>query len=127
MAKQSKIEKFGCGDIVNKGIKAGKSVRQITQDCSDFAKEGISHTAVAKYIKDREDKEQMLKKEVIAMHKTRVLKAVNQEIDIIQTNLDATKRMIERFEMIDDMPKTFKYYMDSMYEIIEKNCRNQFY
>ncbi|MHA7963538.1 hypothetical protein ACX93W_05275 [Paenibacillus sp. CAU 1782] len=121
MAKQSKIEKFGCGDIVHKGIKAGKSVRQIAQECSDFAKEGISHTAVAKYIKDQEDKEQLLKKEVIAMHKTRVLKTVNQEIDIIQTNLDVTKRMIERFEMIDDMPKTFKHYMDGMYEVIEKN------
>ncbi|MDB5056001.1 MAG: hypothetical protein JWM44_4051 [Bacilli bacterium] len=42
---------------------------------------------------------------------------VNQEIDIIQTNLDTTKRMINIFNFVDDLPKVFRQEMD---ELIDK-------
>ena len=121
MARQTKIEKFGCQEIVLAGIKEEKSFRQIAKECSDWAEEGISHTAVAKYIKDMGQLEQREKKEVIAANRTRVLKTVHQEIDIIQTNLDATKRLIERFELVDDLPKLFSDEMDELVnKLLEK-------
>ena len=121
MARQTKIEKFGCQEIVLAGMKEEKSFRQIAEECSEWAEESISHTAVAKYIKDMGQQEQKAKKEVIAANRTRVLKTVNQEIDIIQTNLDATKRLIERFELVDDLPKLFSDEMDELVnKLLEK-------
>ncbi|MCR8633476.1 hypothetical protein [Paenibacillus radicis (ex Xue et al. 2023)] len=114
MPKPSKIDVYQCQDIVWAGVRNGRSMRDIAKDCSEWAKESISHTAVAKFIKDRESAEQATKKEAIIADRRRVLKTVHQEIDIIQTNLDATKRLIERFEMVDDLPKMFKENMDEM-------------
>jgi hypothetical protein len=114
MAKPSKIDVFGCQDIVWAGVRNGRSMRDIAKDCSVWAKEGISHTAVAKFIKDRESAEQATKKEAIVADRRRVLKTVHQELDIIQTNLDATKRLIERFELIDDLPKMFSKQMEEL-------------
>lgn len=117
MAKPSKIETLGCQEIVWSGVRSNKSVRDIAQDCSEWAGEKISHTAVAKYIKDKGTEEQAKKKDAILADRRRVVKTVHQEIDIIQTNLDATKRLIERFELVDDLPKLFK---DEMDELINK-------
>jgi hypothetical protein len=74
----------------------------------------ISHTAVAKYIKEKGSAEQAAKKEVILADQRRILKSVNQDFDIIQTNLDITKRLMDRFELVDDLPKLFKDQMDEM-------------
>ncbi|UKS30061.1 hypothetical protein LOZ80_14430 [Paenibacillus sp. HWE-109] len=114
MGKPSKIDTFGCQDIVWAGVRNGRSVRDIAKDCSEWANESISHTAVAKFIKDRESAEQATKKDAILADRRRVLKTVHQELDIIQTNLDATKRLIERFEMIDDLPKMYKTEMEEL-------------
>ncbi|MNW38169.1 hypothetical protein D3C74_152280 [compost metagenome] len=121
MAKPSKIETLGCQEIVWSGVRTGKSVRDIAKDCSDWAGEKISHTAVAKYIKDRGTEEQAKKKDAIVADRRRVVKTVHQEIDIIQTNLDATKRLIERFELVDDLPKLFREEMD---ELVNKLMEN---
>jgi hypothetical protein len=114
MAKPSKIEKFGCQEIVWSGVRNEKSVREIAEECSEWAGESISHTAVANFIREKESAEQAAKKEVILADRRRVLKSVHQEIDIIQTNLDATKRLIERFELVDDLPIMFKDSMDDL-------------
>lgn len=114
MAKPSKIEKFGCQEIVSAGVREGKSIRAIAAECSEWAKEDISHTAVATFLKIREQHEREAKRELIIGDKRRLLKTVNQEIDIIQTNLDATKRLIERFEMVDDLPKMFTEEMQEL-------------
>lgn len=121
MAKPSKIETLGCQEIVWSGVRAGKSIRAIAEDCSDWAQEKISHTAVAKYIKDKGTEEQAKKKDAIVADRRRIVKAVHQEIDIIQTNLDATKRLIERFELVDDLPKLFREEMD---ELVNKLMEN---
>lgn len=117
MAKPSKIETLGCQEIVWAGVRDEKPVRKIAEECSEWAGEKISHTAVAKYVKEKGSAEQAAKKEVIKAHQRRILKTVNQELDIIQTNLDATKRLIERFELVDDLPNMFKEQMD---ELIDK-------
>jgi hypothetical protein len=114
MAKPSKIEVFGCQEIVWAGVRNEKPVRKIAEECSDWAGQSISHTAVAKYIKEKSSAEQAAKKDVIVADQRRILKTVNQEIDIIQTNLDATRRLIERFELVDDLPKLFKDQIDEL-------------
>lgn len=114
MAKQNKIEKYGCQETVRAGIRDSKSIRQIAEDCSQWAGEAISHAAVARYLGVSSAQDQAAKKQVIVSNKQRVLKTVNQEIDIIQTNLDTTKRMIERFELVDDLPKFFREEMDEL-------------
>ncbi|MBP1907648.1 hypothetical protein J2Z32_004328 [Paenibacillus turicensis] len=114
MAKPSKIESLGCQEIVWSGVRANKTVRAIAEDCSEWANEKISHTAVAKFIKDKGTGEQAKKKDAFLADRRRVVKTVHQEIDIIQTNLDATKRLIERFELVDDLPKLFRDEMDEL-------------
>lgn len=121
MAKPSKIEQLGCQEIVWSGVRANKTVRAIAEDCSEWANEKISHTAVAKFIKDRGTEEQAKKKDAILADRRRIVKTVHQEIDIIQTNLDATKRLIERFELVDDLPKLFR---DEMDELVNKLMEN---
>lgn len=121
MAKPSKIEKYGCQEIVSAGVRDGKSTRVIAAECSEWAEEDISHTAVATYLKLREQHEREAKRELIIGDKRRLLKTVNQEIDIIQTNLDATKRLIERFELIDDLPKMFDEQMTEMLDKLAAN------
>lgn len=117
MAKPSKIETLGCQEIVWAGVRNGKTVRAIAEECSEWANEQVSHTAVAKYVKEKGTAEQAKKKDAIVADRRRVIKTVHQEIDIIQTNLDATKRLIERFELVDDLPKLFRKEMD---ELIDK-------
>jgi hypothetical protein len=53
MAKPSKIEVFGCQEIVWAGVRNEKPVRKIAEECSEWAGENISHTAIAKYIKEK--------------------------------------------------------------------------
>lgn len=82
MAKQSKIEQHGCQEIVAAGQRAGKSVREIAAECSDWAIEKISYTALQRYIESLQAK----KKEIIVKEEHRVAAVVQQDFDIIQTN-----------------------------------------
>ncbi|MEK4030709.1 hypothetical protein MKZ02_19525 [Pseudobacillus sp. FSL P4-0506] len=118
MARQSKIEKFGCEEIVLRGIRSDppKSTREIAKECSEWAGEAISHTAVARYVESLNQMQQQ-KKEVIKQDQRRVLKHVNQEFDIIQMQYQTTERLFKRFELIDDLPEYFKDQMD---EVIDK-------
>jgi hypothetical protein len=119
MARESKIEKHGCQVIVAAGLRCDppKSTRQIAEECSEWAGEKISHTAVARYIDSLNQVEQRKKKEVIVQDRRRVLKTVNQEIDIIQLQYQTTDRLLKRFEMVDDLPE---YFQERMEELIEK-------
>lgn len=117
MAKASKIEKHGCEDIVAAGICNGDSVRLIAERCTEWAKESISHTTVARYIESMSNQTQREKKAVIVQDRRRLLKTVNQELDIIQLQYDMTSKLAARFDMIDNLPEYFKEQMD---ELIEK-------
>jgi predicted RNase H-like nuclease (RuvC/YqgF family) len=119
MARQSKIEKYGCEDIVASGLRAdpSKSTRQIAEECSDWAGEKISHTAIARYIETLGQQEQKQKKEVIKQDQRRVLKTVNQEFDIIQLQYQTTEKLLKRFDMVDNLPEFFKEQMD---ELVDK-------
>ncbi|MCU7712464.1 hypothetical protein OK414_14690 [Priestia sp. JV24] len=118
MARQSKIEKYGCEEIVFAGLKANppKSTRQIAEECSEQAGVNISHTAVARYIESTKDQEQRQRKEVIKEDKRRVMKVVNQEFDIIQLQYKTTERLLARFELVDDLPEYFDQRMDDLKE-----------
>ena len=120
MARQSKIEKYGCEEIVATGLKTDppKSTRQIAEECSKHAGVNISHTAVARYIESTKDQEQRQKKEVIKEDKRRVMKVVNQEFDIIQLQYKTTERMLARFELVDDLPEYFNQQMDELKETL---------
>ncbi|KIL72533.1 hypothetical protein [Bacillus badius] len=119
MARQSKIEKFGCQEIVLAGLRSDppKSTREIAKECSEWAGEKISHTAVARYIDQIQNEEQQKKKEVITQDKRRVLKTVNQELDIIQLQYKMTERLLKRFELIDDLPD---HVQDRLDELVDK-------
>jgi hypothetical protein len=118
MARQSKIEKYGCQEIVLAGLRADppKSTRQIAEECSEWAGEKISHTAVARYIDSLNQAEQKQKKEIIQQDKRRVVKVVNQEFDIIQLQYKTTERLLKRFELVDNLPEYFKEQMDDLVE-----------
>lgn len=118
MARQTKIEKFGCEEIVLRGIRSDppKSTRDIAKECSEWAGETISHTAVARFVESMNQMQQQ-KKEVVKQDKRRVLKHVNQEFDIIQMQYQVTERLFKRFELLDDLPEYFKDRMD---ELIDK-------
>lgn len=119
MARQTKIEKYGCEEIVLNGIRADppKSTRQIAEECSEWAGVKISHTAVARYIDSLHQVEQKQKKEVIQQDKRRIVKVVNQELDIIQLQYKTTERLLKRFEFVDNLPEYFKEQMD---EVVNK-------
>jgi hypothetical protein len=123
MARQSKIEKYGCEDIVAAGLRADppKSTRQIAVECSDWAGEKISHTAIARYIDSFQQEEQKQKKEVIKQDQRRVVKHVNQEFDIIQLQYQTTEKLLKRFEMVDNLPEYFKEQMD---ELVDKKMEH---
>ncbi|OLN21863.1 hypothetical protein BTO30_12660 [Domibacillus antri] len=114
MARQSKIEKFGCEEIVLNGIRSDppKSTREIAKECSEWAGETISHTAVARFVESMNQIEQ--KKEVVKQDQRRVLKHVNQEFDIIQMQYRTTERLLNRFELLDDLPEYFKDQIDEL-------------
>jgi len=116
MARQSKIEKYGCEEIVAYGLKVNppKSTRQIAEECSEHAGVNISHTAVARYIDSLKDQEQRQKKAAIKEDKRRVMKVVNQEFDIIQLQYKTTERLLARFELVDDLPEYFEQRMDEL-------------
>lgn len=118
MARQSKIEKYGCEDIVAKGLQSDppKSTRQIADECSDSAGVKISHTAIARYIESYKGEEQQKKKEVIKEDKRRIVKVVNQELDIIQLQYKTTERLLARFDLIDNLPEYFEEQMDDLIE-----------
>lgn len=116
MARQNKIDKFGCQEIVLAGIRSDppKSMRQIAEECSEWAGEKISHTAIARYVDQMQNEEQKKKKEVIAADKRRVLKTVNQELDIIQLQYQMTERLLKRFDLIDNLPDYVQDRLDSL-------------
>jgi hypothetical protein len=119
MARQSKIEKFGCEEIVASGLRSDppKTLREIAEECSEWAGEKISHTAVARYVDSLNQEEQKQKKEVIKQDQRRVVKHVNQEFDIIQLQYQTTEKLLKRFEMVDNLPEYFKEQMD---ELVDK-------
>jgi predicted RNase H-like nuclease (RuvC/YqgF family) len=116
MARQSKIEKFGCKEIVAAGLRTDppKTLREIAEECSEWAGEKISHTAVARYIESLEQQEQKQKKEVIKQDQRRVVKHVNQEFDIIHLQYQTTEKLLKRFEMVDNLPEYFKEQMEEL-------------
>lgn len=118
MAKKSKIEKYGCEEIVLAGIRSDppKFSRKIAEECSEWAGEKISHTAVARYIELLNQTEQKQKKEVIQQDKHRVVKVVNQEFDIIQLQYKTMERLLKRFELVENLPEYFKEQMDDLTE-----------
>jgi hypothetical protein len=119
MARKSKIEEFKLESFIDDILfgNDGLAHTEIAKRCSLKAKTDISNMAITRYLQSKNQVDQKVKKEVVVANKQRVLKTVNQEIDIIQTNLDTTKRMIERFELVDDLPKMFR---DEMDELINK-------
>jgi hypothetical protein len=119
MARKSKIEEFKLESFIDDILFENENIAdtELAKRCSLKAKTDISNMAIKRYLASKNQGEQIKKKEVIATDQRRVLKVVNQEIDIIQTNLDTTKRMIERFELVDDLPKLFR---DEMDELINK-------
>ncbi|SEA53546.1 hypothetical protein SAMN05421743_105208 [Thalassobacillus cyri] len=121
MPRQNKIEKHGCQEIVAAGLKEGKSVRAIAEECSEWAGEKISHTAVARYVETLKNKEQQQRKEVIQQDRRRVLKTVNQELDIIQLQYKTTEKLLERFELLDDLPEFVEDRLDELVnQVVEK-------
>jgi hypothetical protein len=116
MARQSKIEKFGCEEIVLAGIRTDplKSTREIAKECSEWAGTAISHTTVARFIDSLNNVQQQQKKEVVKQDQRRVLKQVNQEFDIIQMQYKTTERLLKRFELLDDLPEYFKGEIDEL-------------
>lgn len=124
MAKQSKIEKFECQEIVLAGMRADppKSVRKIADECSDWAGEKISHTAVSRYIDSIKEHERQGKRTVVTEDKRRILKTVNQELDIIQLQYKTTERLLKRFEMVDNLPEYFSEQMEELTNrMVEEN------
>jgi hypothetical protein len=113
MAPQSKIEKFECEPIVANGIRSGKSIRVIAKECSEWAGEPISHTAVARYIELLNEQ----KKEVVVSNERALVNVVHQDFDIIQTNLHLANRLLERFNFIDNLPE---YFEENIHELVHQ-------
>jgi hypothetical protein len=102
MARKSKIEEYELESFIEDILFENEDTphTEIAKLCSKKANAEISNMAITRYmaIKNNTKNEQAKRKKIVASDSRRVLKVVNQEIDIIQTNLDTTKRMIERFE-----------------------------
>jgi hypothetical protein len=99
MARKSKIEEYGLESFIDDLLFENEDMphTEIAKLCSKEAGTNISNMAVKRYLESKQSVEQQKKKEVIVADRRRVVKVVNQEIDIIQTNLNATKHMIDRF------------------------------
>ncbi len=116
MGRISKIEEHQLEDIISRmSLKDGLSSRDIASKVSEMVHDEISYKAIQRFLDAKKQQPaQQLKKAVIKEDKRRVLKTVHQEIDIIQTNLDATKRLIDRFALVDDLPTMYKEHMDEL-------------
>lgn len=116
MAKQPKIEKYGCQDIVANGLRRGRSLREIAVECSDWAGVSISHTAVKSYIDTLNEQ----KKEVVVKDERALVNVVHQDFDIIQTTLKMAGRVMERFDYIDNLPE----YIEERMQELEHQLRD---
>ncbi|MCX7570395.1 hypothetical protein OS242_10515 [Tumebacillus sp. DT12] len=110
MARQSKIEQHGCQEIVAAGVRNGKSVRDIAEECSGWAGEKISHAAVQRYI----DTLNQNKREVIVSNERALVNVVQQDFDVIQTNLKMANRLMARFDLVDNLPDLFEERMQEL-------------
>jgi hypothetical protein len=118
MARKSKIEEYELESFIDDILFENEDTphTEIAKLCSKKANAEISNMAITRYmaIKNNTKNEQRMRKKIVASDSRRVLKVVNQEIDIIQTNLDTTKRLIERFALVDDLPELFKQEMEEL-------------
>lgn len=117
----SNVEKYGCEHIVDAGVMEGKSLRTLAAECTEFAKRPFSHIVIKNYLDGKKTVEQKEKKEVIVQDRRRVLKLVNQELDIIQLQYETTETLLNRFKLIDDMPEMFKEQMLAAIAEMAKN------
>lgn len=114
MAKQGKVELLGCVKIVADGIGQNKSLREIAQDCSNFAGEPVSYTSIRRYLESKKNEEQKEKKEVIVQDRRRVLKVVNQELDIIQLQYETTEELRNHFQLLGNLGEMFETSMNEL-------------
>jgi hypothetical protein len=118
MARKSKIEELGLESFIEDLLFEHEDMphTEIAALCSNKAETSISNMAIKRYLVAKNDTTQRKKKEIVVADRRKVLKVVSQELDIIQTNLDTTKRLIERFELVNDLPELFKEQMDALIE-----------
>jgi hypothetical protein len=116
MARKSKIEQYELESFINDLLFENESMphTELAKLCSNKAKTSISNMAIKRHLEANNKKTQKNIKKVVKGDRRRVLKVVNQEIDIIQTNLDTTKRMIKIFNFVDDLPIAFRQEMDEL-------------
>lgn len=122
MARKSKIEQFGLESFIDDLLFETPEMphTEIARLCSNKANEEISNMAVKRYLEAKNDQEQRTKKEVIVQDRRRVLKVVNQELDIIQLQYQTTERLLKRFELVDTLPEYFAEQIEELAEGLER-------
>ncbi|MNL06032.1 hypothetical protein D3C87_1266550 [compost metagenome] len=123
MAKPSKIEELKCQDIVASGVKSGKSVRQIAEECSEFAGVEITHMAVDRYIKSPafvayRNADTSTRKAIIKQDKRQIIRAVHQDLDLIDLNRRTTKVLVDRFDEAASLPELFESRAEQLGQMI---------
>ncbi|KIL42053.1 hypothetical protein SD70_02385 [Gordoniibacillus kamchatkensis] len=114
MPRPNKVEQLGLQEIVINGYKADLPDREIARQCSEWAGEPVSYNAVRRWYESY--KEGQTKKAIITEDKRRLLKAVNQELDIINLQLRTTSALLEKFQMLDTLPDMVNERMDKLIE-----------
>lgn len=118
MGRKSKIDEHELEPYIDELLweKPDMPHTEIARLCSDKAQTEISNMAITRFLAGRHQHEQREKKAVIVQDRRRLLKTVNQELDIIQLQYDMTSKLAARFDMVDDLPEYFKEQMDELTE-----------
>lgn len=116
MARKSKIEQYELETYIDDLLFENPDMphTEIARLCSKQADTDISNMAVKRYLEAKEQQEQRAKKEVIVQDRRRVLKVVNQELDIIQLQYETTEKLLRRFELVDNLPEYFTEQMEEL-------------
>lgn len=123
MSRRSKIEEHSLEAFLDQILQENPDTShvELARLCSNEAGSSISNMAIKRHIEAQHQHLQREKKAVIMQDRRRVLNIVNQDIDIIQLQYNITKKLLDRFDMVDNLPEYFKERMDELHKQMAAN------
>ncbi|MHB8171227.1 MAG: hypothetical protein ACYDG6_06760 [Thermincolia bacterium] len=123
MAKPGKIEKYGLEEFVTEQINKDRDITDVAlaRFCNEeLACQGIKDTITNMAIKRFRERETEKKVEVIKADKRRLQKAVNQEFDIIQSQISLCNKMFLQLDEIEQFPDRVDRHYEQLIDDLER-------
>jgi len=123
MAKPGKIEKYGLEEFVTDHINRNRDIADVTlaKLCNEeLTRQGIKDTITNMAVKRFRNRETEKKVEVIKADRRRIQKAVNQEFDIIQSQISLCNKMFLQLDEIEQFPDRVDRHYKQLLDDLER-------